>query len=825
MLIRKMLREMKKNPGQFISVFLLSFLAMALFITFEGHVIGQHKARAVFHKACNLSDLWIYGEEFSQKQLEAVRALDFVKSAGLRTSVTGSAPDCDGAQVDIYLENEDVVNRPYLISGEKFNPEDPDGVWLTNAFAQKRGIRVGDDFTIECEGVTFTRTVRGLIESPEYEYRQADGDADVYIENIAFVYLSCGAFPVKDYLLHQIDREKITGETLAEEEDEVPEEVLTVLGFLGLDLSSVSKSMLKTAVSLMDEDDFADMLPFTQMLVVTKDGAGLAHEEEIAQALDEDYAAMVDEDSIPGLARLDSELSQHETFSYTFVVIFVGIALLVIVTSMKRMVEQQRTQIGTLNAMGMKKSRVILHYTGYSFWVAFGGTLLGAVVGMVWLSPVMVGLFAEWYIVPGLSAGFDLSYLWVGLAIVLSCVLSAWLSCRQVLKVKPAEALRPAPPKQGKKCLFERFSFWNRLSFRSQYNLRDISRAKLRAFMCVLGTAVGMLLMIYGTACNSLVTQMEDLSFEKTQKAEYLMKLSQDADIDEIDALAEKTGGELVMTDQVEVSKKQNAVSSEKKKQTLTVTEGKGLYNILDLSQEPMELTPGTAAVSRKLSEDLDIAVGDTIYWHIYSQNDWYEAKVGAIYHSSDVQGIALLRADFEKTGAEYVPSQLYSDTDLSAYQNEDFAVSVNSKEELRAAFESSMEIINIMVYMMIGFSALMVVVVLYNSGNLSFNERIREFATLKVVGMQSSSIRKILSVQNLWLSLIGAVIGAPFGNMTFNAMMNTNGDNFDYQLKIPFGCYLISAVLVLAVSMAVSFMFSKRIRRLDMVEVLKGVE
>ena len=126
---------------------------------------------------------------------------------------------------------------------------------------------------------------------------------------------------------------------------------------------------------------------------------------------------------------------------------------------------------------------------------------------------------------------------------------------------------------------------------------------------------------------------------------------------------------------------------------------------------------------------------------------------------------------------------------------------------------------------MMVGFSVILIVVVLYNSGNLSFYEREKEFATLKVLGFQSGQLRRILSVQNFWLSLIGIILGAPFGRMTFNAMMNSNGDNFDYNLIIPAGCYIISGILVLGVSVLVSYLFAKRIRKLDMVEVLKGAE
>lgn len=153
------------------------------------------------------------------------------------------------------------------------------------------------------------------------------------------------------------------------------------------------------------------------------------------------------------------------------------------------------------------------------------------------------------------------------------------------------------------------------------------------------------------------------------------------------------------------------------------------------------------------------------------------------------------------------------------------YVTGVNSKSEMQAAYENSMSVINMMVVMMAAFSILMIVVVLYNSGVLSFHERVKEFATLKVLGLRSSKIRKILSIQNLWLSIIGILIGAPLGNVSLNAMINTNGENFDYNLSLAPVDYIIAGILVMIISMLVSFMFSKRIRSLNMVETLKGVE
>lgn len=782
MLFRKMLRDYKANFGAFFSVFLLAALAMALFCTFEGHVLSQKVARENYHKECNLSDVWMYGEGFSDDELDTVRNLDFVKDAQLRMSVTGSAPDCDGAQVDIYLERENLVDTPYYISGEPFDPTDTDGIWLANAFAKLRNIKVGDDFTIEYNGITFTREVKGLVESAEYEFREADGDADMYLENIAIVYMSYDAFPIRDYINHMVD--KISDEKLAK------------------------------------------IMPYTQMIIVTTDGGGLAHEEALAESIDRDYSAIVDRKSIPGLARLDSELEQHQSFSYLFVIIFVGIAILVIATSMGRMVEQQRTQIGTMNALGLKRHKIMLHYISFSLVVSVVGVVLGLLVGTLWGSPAVIGMFANWYIVPGLHSVFHPMYLIIAAGIVAVCVLASYISCRKLLRIKPAEALRPAAPKKGRKCIFERLPFWKKLSFTSQYNLRDISRAKLRSFMCVIGTAVGMLLMIYAVGCNELLGSMIEINFNRVTVGEYQIKFSEDAKTETVDDMAEELDGEMVMMNQVEVAKEKNAPSDKKKKETVTVLEGKNLYNILDLNNQVKKLAPGTIGISRKLAADLDVKEGDTIYWHLYTKNTWYEAKVGTIYRSLESQGIAYLREDYEKTGAEYTPSFLMTDDKAAKDKADlDYVTGVNSKSEMQAAYESSMEIMNMMVGMMAVFSILMIVVVLYNSGVLSFHERVKEFATLKVLGLRSSKIRRILSMQNLWLSIIGIIIGAPLGNVSLNAMINTNGENFDYNLMLAPVDYVIAGIFVMIISMLVSFMFSKRIRKLDMVETLKGVE
>lgn len=761
MLFRKMFREMRQNFGQFFSILILAFLALALYTGLEGNVIGGKQAREAFHEETNLADGWLYGEGFTGENLAAVRALDFVKDAQLRMSVTGAAPDYNGAQVDIYLLTDNLINKPYLIEGEEYDPEDTDGIWLANTFAEAWNIQTGDTFTVSYHGVTFEKTIKGLVESSEYEFRISDKDTETDLKNIAFVFMPYEGFPLP--------------------------------------------------------------VPMTEMLV-TVEGDALSHEEEIGRAIDNNYAVMIDAESVNGISRLSDEIAQHEAFSFTFAIIFVLISVLIIATTMGRMVEKQRTQIGTMNAMGLKKHKIMVHYLSYSFLLSLIGAVLGILVGTLVFSNMMADIFASWYIVPGWKAGCDLSYAGVTVLVVGACTLASWFTCRKLMKVKPAEALRPAPPKQGKRCIFEKLPFWNKLGFKTQYNLRDISRAKLRALMGVAGTAVGMLMMVYGITCNSLMDQIYEWTFEKIQRFESELVLSGDISLEEADSMKEELSGELVMMDQIELAKRANAPSDEKTTQSITVVEGEGLYNLTDTNQNIMELEPGKVYISRRVAKEMDVTVGDKVYWHIYTENDWHEAKIGGIYQSPDSQGITYLREDYEKTGNEFKPSILATAEHITEYDSK-YVTNVLTKEALTESFEAGYEMVGLLVGIMIFFSVVMIVVVLYNSGNLSFHERVKEFATLKVLGLQSAQIRSLLTIQNLWLSVIGIILGAPFGKWTLDVMMNSNGEQFDYSLNVSWQCYLMSGILVLVISMLVSFFFSKRIKRLDMVEVLKGVE
>ena len=857
MLFRKMLREMRGNLGQFISVMILSFLATFIYSGFESNVVGSGKAVDDFHKTTNIADAWIYSEGFEKYNLDEVKDLSFVKEAQFRTEVRGTTVDYDGAQLDMYLMDESIILTPYLYRGpagsenrlkeydsKEFDGNDADGVWLNWSFANEWDISVGDKIKLEHNGVKFERTVRGLIMEPEYEYTKAEKDSDINFKTLAYVYMSYKAFPIREYAENQVKSGKIDAKELKDSEafkDKI-EEIEKKLADFGMTIDDIDNDMLLEKLDKMSEEELMKLIPYSTMLVTFTDDAKqdaakkikenkssisevMYYEPQISDAIDKNYAVMVDKTSIVGVQRIADELSQHDTFSYAFAFIFLVVAILVISTTMSRLVERQRTQIGTMNAIGMKRWKIAVHYMSYSFFVSLIGAVAGLIAGPRVVGQLIVDMLMEWYMVPNVSAGSNMLFYVVAAVVVIVCVLASYVSCKKLLRVPPAAALRPAAPKKAKRILAERLPFWKKLGFSTQYNVRDVTRAPLRAVMGVVGTAVGMVLVLYAFGCYFLVDDVVSWNFDKLQNYNYQMVLSDDKEIEYFDKICDDVNGEMIMTDQIELAREANAPSMERFKQTLTVTEGKGLQNITDEETNITSMVPGKIAITSRLAKKMGVGVGDKVYWHIYSKNDWYESEIGLINRTPETAGITILREDFEKTGCKYVPTAILTKKNIMNYNDKEGISGVYDMEKIKKAFVDGYEVIKYLFYMMMAFSVITVVVVLYNAGNLSFHERLKEFATLKVMGLSTSKIRRILNQENIWFAILGIIAGSPLGKPSLLAMMNSNGDNYDYYVNIPVYLYILSALFILVIAIIVSLMFSKKIKKLDMVGSLKGME
>lgn len=764
MLRRKMLRDIRSNFAQFFSIMLLSLIAMWCYTGFQANVIGGNKARAAFEKESDFADGWIYGADFSEEQAEKIAGISGINDVQRRTEVLGKADEkYNTAEIYCYFQNNADVTVPYTVDGSDFDPEDTDGLWLFSRFAEAWDIKVGDKFTVHVMGIDIEKEVRGLIITPEYEFACASTDTDTDFHNIGFAYLS----------------QKV-----------LPEE-----------------------------------MRISNEIIFTCDGKALDYEDEISKALDDNYAYFADRNSIRGWYQLSDELAQHDSFSYIFSFVFVAIALLVIITTMKRMIAQQRTQIGTLNALGMKKRKILFHYLSYSFALSVIGCILGIVLGMLTFGRLMVDMFSDFYTIPDWKPGFSYKSIIVASVLVFICTGTSYLSCKQILKIHPSEALRPPAAKTARPCIFEKLPFWNKLGFNARYNLRDISRSKMRAFMGVFGTCMGMMIMELGLGAYDTVDYVRDWYFHDIQNYEYQVILNDNCTVQEAEELKSETDGELIAMDAISIAAKDHPTSDGILSCKLAVTEGEQLYCISDTELNTTPIPEGTVALTMKQARKLGLSKGDKVYWKTATGDKWNESEIGLISRHPNITGITMLREDYEKADMTFRPVMLVSKNNCDNAADKNCVSAVHSMKDLIEAFDKMMEIMNLLVYFMVIFSVLLIVIVLYNSGNLSFNEREKEFATLKVLGFKSSSIRRLLSTQNLWLSIIGVICGLPLGRVPLQAMMESNGDAIDWPGYIAPSTYAIAAIFVMTVSVLVSFLFSRRIKRIDMVEVLKGME
>jgi len=779
MLGKKMLREIRGNLGQFLSLFILAFLAISLFACMKASNISARRKLSDLQEDTHCADGFIYGEGFSEENLSKIRSLSDIEEAERRIHVSATAESHDQAQLEVFILEGNLVSKPYFISGDPFDLLDKESIWISESFANAWELKPGDPFTFTFQGVSITKKIGGLMVAPEYQYLKADKDLDIVVKNIAVIYMPY------EGLLESLSSLK------------------------GIDLSG------------------KEAIPFNELVFTTSREDVKSLESEISEALSGNFAVFCDRHDLPGMSVMLDELDQHDQFAVSFPVIFIAIALLVIMTTMNRMIARQRTQIGTLRALGMKKRKIILHYLSYSFFVSLLGSIVGLFVGTYGLGELLAAIFREWYYIPGWTVEMDASFFIAVALIVLCCISATYLSCRKVMNIHPAASLRPASPKAGKRTLFEKLPFWGKLGFSSQYNLRDISRGKLRTFMGIFGTAAGMMIMVAALASITTIKDASSWTFDKIQNFKNEIDFSEDILIAQAEEYQTLYGGELIQASRIEIAKIPNATSDKKRATSLMVTEGKDMFRLTDKKQDLAKLTPGTCAVTMKLARSLDIHEGDTIYWHLYEKNTWYEAKVGLINRHPNYSGVTMLREDYEEMGASYLPTILYSDHNI---ETEDLAskpgiLAVHDDKDLKESFDVMMEMIYAMLFVFVIFAAVLPIVVLYNCGNLSFHERIKEFATLKVLGFSTKRIRKVLSLQNLWLSIIGVVLGSPFGTMLLQYMFDSNGDSMDYPVGAGIPVYIGAAVFVIGISVLVSFMFNKKIRKLDMVEILKGMD
>ncbi len=512
-----------------------------------------------------------------------------------------------------------------------------------------------------------------------------------------------------------------------------------------------------------------------------------------------------------------SEAEEGKTMGSILPVLFLVIAVLTMVTTMHRISVNEKGQIGTLKALGFHDSRILLHYTSYGFTIGLFGMILGTGLGFLVayfiISPK--GMMSTYLDMPSWDLVMPSFCIPVMILLMVFLTLISYLSVKKMLRGTAADALRPYEPKTMKKSAIEKISLTKKLSFGVKWNIRDISRHKSRSLMTVIGIIGCMVLLVGGLGMGD--TMKKFLNMLDNDICNYNTKviLSETSSNNDSLALAEKLNGDWQASSGISYNGK-----------TITMD----IYSIKDgkiglLTEDNKQLILSDEGVYLCLRLKNTAKVGDTITFSPYGSEKTYEAVVVGYTRSLVNECIAMSNTYADSIGIDYRISAIYTDETLGNIGNTSIISGKQDKEAIMDSYDSFMDLMNLMVIVLIIAAIVLSIVVLYNLGVMSYVERYRELATLKVLGFRDRYIGNLLISQNIWLTIIGVLFGIPAGIGILNFLITSLASEYEMSVAINLTTYVISTLLTFGVSLLVGLMISKKNKKIDMVEALKGTE
>ncbi len=544
-----------------------------------------------------------------------------------------------------------------------------------------------------------------------------------------------------------------------------------------------------------------------------------------------------------GYGCFESDSSIVEGIANVFPVFFFLVAALVCMTTMNRMVEEQRTQIGVLKALGYGEARIMGKYLFYSGSAAFTGCVAGYLAGIRLFPLVIWQAYGVMYRFGGIVYAFDWATAVLCLAVSLLCSMgTTWASCRHELREVAAELMRPKSPKAGKRIFLEWIPFiWNRMKFLHKVSVRNIIRYKRRFLMMVIGISGCTALLLTGFAIRDSVTTVADRQFEEIQTYAVGVTLKDGVTkedlslLEELDQIVADNGGDYGLA--VETSMDLETADGIKSVKLIAAAEPESFGAYFDLhtpAGEPIAYPQaGEVVICNKLSERYRIRAGDTItlfnedreelqavvsgvcenyiYNYVYVNEETYRKATGETGYQSVYVNLPA-EADVYGVGASLMKAEHVT------------AVAVNRDMLLRVS--RMMTSMNYIVFVIIACAGALAFIVLYNLNNINITERIREIATIKVLGFYKKETATYVFRENTVLTGIGCAVGLVLGRLLHIYVMHeVDIDMMSFDVHVEPVSYLLSILLTFVFTWLINRIMSGKLDKINMAESLKSVD
>ena len=531
-----------------------------------------------------------------------------------------------------------------------------------------------------------------------------------------------------------------------------------------------------------------------------------------------DYLSVTKKEDQLSVAKFSDEMAQHKMIGDVFPIVFIIVTFLTLLTTMTRIVSNQRTQIGILKAVGFRNRTIILHYLSYAFWPVLAGAFLGLITGPVIIPRMFYPSMMTHYTMPEWNPGFDMSFIYIAVLMVFMSVFVTYLSCRRISKENPANTMRPKAPNLSSQGLIEKSRFWSRLNFNIRWNIRDAKSNKFRAFMAIVGVMGCVALLIAAFGMNDTMDDLKTWEYDDISHFESKLQLSRDANPMELYYILNETNGSFIMQQSIEIK-----TDDMEDTVVLLVSNNTDLISYTDANRNSIDIGEGNVSISKKLQDKFNLNVGDKIRWHIVGSDEWVISKISQIHAEPVSQGLIMSPDTLKNQGLNFTPTNIITAEKFG--ENFDSIKSVASIDKLEESWDMMTTSVMMMVYVVTIVAGVLAFLVIYNLEILSFTEMEREIATLKVLGFKTNLLRKILLTQNIIFTAIGFILGIPLGFYFMTLMLNAAGDSLYYVPSLTWGNILLTALITFIISIGVNLMFSDKINDLNMVEALKDVE
>jgi putative ABC transport system permease protein len=526
--------------------------------------------------------------------------------------------------------------------------------------------------------------------------------------------------------------------------------------------------------------------------------------------------------------------------SKMFPVIFYLVAVLISLTSMTRMIEEERIEIGTLKAMGYTNMQIISKYIIYSLFACIIGGVLGMTVGLYLLPNIVWMLYSMIYNLPEFYCTYRVEIGLLGIIIAFICIGGATIIvATNELKQMPAVLMRPKPPKKGKRILLERIKFiWKRFNFSQKVTARNIFRYKKRAIMTIIGIAGCTALMLTGFGIRDSVNDIPSVQFRKIFSYDLSISLTNTKGLGKLNEYFSNNEN---IKNYTEICATTAKLGEKNYNVTVFVPKNtKDLDNAFNLTNpetgEKVSLDDDGIIISDKIAYMIGANIGDEVNF-IDGDDISYKFKVKDIMKNYVGHYVFMSKTFYENNIKQYKTNMIFANTNENLSEdvqnnisqeilNIEGVASVSVISSLMKSVSDMLNTMNYVVIILIVASALLAFVVLYNLANINIAERQREIATLKVLGFYDKEVDNYINKENIIFTIVAIAIGLVFGTfLTSGIISSIEIDSLRFMRHILPISYVYSAVITFVFSIIVNFIIHFVLKKIDMIESLKSVE